>query len=76
MCPRSGRCVSWPLAGSWADYGPGRRDEGPSGSPAVSPLAESPAGAAGKKEMTCQHILPKKTDWHENKLTGKRDHFN
>lgn len=48
MFPRSGTCVSWPAAASWAVLGPGRRDAAPSGSPAASSPEESSA-ATGRE---------------------------
>lgn len=57
MCPRSGRCVFWPLARSLADLCPRRIDEGLFGSPAVSSQAESPAGAAQEGETAHPHYF-------------------
>lgn len=48
MFPRSGTCVSWPAAASWAALGPGRRDAAPSGSPAAASPGESSA-ATGRE---------------------------
>lgn len=61
--PRSGKCVFWPAAGSWAELGPRRRGGGLSGSPAASTQEESPALGQNKTGKDKLHYnLFKKID--------------